>query len=124
LKAAYAYALVFLTVAFTVYGQFIIKWQVLKAGALPPSLEDRLLFVLRLLLNPWIISALAAAFVASVAWMLAMTRLDISRAFPLTSTTFVCIIFGGALLFHEPITSPKVIGACLVILGIIVGSQG
>lgn len=124
MRAAHAYAMVFLTVALTVYGQFVIKWQVMRAGALPPAFEDRLTFLARILLNPWVVSALAAAFLASMTWIMAMTRLEISRAFPLTATTFVCVIFGGAVLFHEPITSPKVIGACLIILGIIVGSQG
>lgn len=124
MKIWHAYSMVLLTIALTVYGQFIIKWQVLLAGPLPESLEDRLVFLARILINPWVISALFAALLASIAWIIAMTRLEISRAFPLTALTFVCVVIGGALLFKEPITPLKLVGVLLLVLGIVVGSQG
>src|SRR6185437_10390217 len=40
-----SYFLVVLTIAFTVYGQIVIKWQVLQAGALPLN-SGKLWFVL------------------------------------------------------------------------------
>ena len=43
------------------------------------------------MLDPWIITAFIAAFLASVTWMLAMTRLQISHAYPMTALTFVVV---------------------------------
>ena len=124
MKIAHAYAMVFITIALTVYGQFVIKWQVLRAGAMPHDFESRLMYFGRLLINPWVLSALSAAFLASIAWMIAMTKLEISRAFPLTAITFICITLGGALLFKEPLTPLRILGVALLALGIIVSSQG
>jgi len=45
-----------------------------------------------LLLNPWIISGLAAALLASVTWMAAMTRLPLSHAYPFTTLAFVLVM--------------------------------
>lgn len=119
----WAWACVVLTVVLTVVGQFLIKWQVLKAGALPPNPGDRLGFMLRLLTNPWIIAAFASAFLASLSWMVAMTRLPLSEAYPLTALTFVMVVFGGAWLFLEPISPMRIAGVLLVVAGLVVGSR-
>lgn len=119
-----SYAYIFMTVILTVYGQIAIKWQVLKAGALPEALPDKMSFLLHLLLNPWIVSAFAAALLASIFWMAAMTKLQLSFAYPFMSLAFVLIMIASAVFFNEPITPLKIAGISLVILGLIVGSQG
>lgn len=119
-----AYCLVFCTVFLTVCGQFIIKWQVLRAGTLPAAPEEKLRFILQLLLNPWVVGAFVAAFLASITWMLAMTKLQLSHAYPMTALTFVLVVLGSAIAFSEPITLLKLIGLVLIVAGIFVGSQG
>lgn len=119
-----SYAYVFLTVFLTVYGQIVIKWQVIGAGTFPATAPDQLAFLLKLLLNPWILSALAAALAAAVSWMAAMTRLDLSHAYPFMSLAFIFVLVFSALLFHEPVTWQKITGLVLISAGIIVGSQG
>jgi multidrug transporter EmrE-like cation transporter len=119
-----SYFYVFLTVVLTVYGQIAIKWQVLKAGALPEALSDKISFLFQLLLNPWVISAFAAALLASVFWMAAMTKLQLSHAYPFMSLAFVLIMVASGVFFNEPITPLKIAGISLVILGLVVGSQG
>lgn len=119
-----SYFYVACTVLLTVYGQLVIKWQVLAAGPLPDAAGDKLLFLARLLMNPWIVSALAAALAAAMAWMAAMTRLDLSHAYPFLSTVFVLVPLLSVVLFNEPVTAPKVIGLALVVAGIVVGGQG
>jgi multidrug transporter EmrE-like cation transporter len=124
MSAAAAYALVFLTVLLTVYGQFAIKWQVLSAQALPATSGGKLAYMAQLLTSPLIISAIAAAFLASLCWMLAMTRLQLSHAYPMTALTFVLVVIGSSIFFDEPISTLKLCGLALIIAGITVGSQG
>jgi multidrug transporter EmrE-like cation transporter len=119
-----SYAFVAATVLLTVYGQVIMKWQVLNAGSFPDDPAEKLWFLFRLLMNPWIVSSYAAALLASLCWMAAMTKLDLSHAYPFTSATFVLVIILGGTLFAEPITWPKLVGMILVIAGIAIGSQG
>jgi len=119
-----SYAYILLTILLTVYGQIAIKWQVLKAGALPEDSAEKLAFLFQLLLNPWIISAFAAAFLASVCWMAAMTKLQLSHAYPFMGLTFVLVMLASGYFFQEPISTLKIIGVSLVIIGLIVGSQG
>ena len=61
------YVFVLLTILLTAYGQLAIKWQVGLAGPLPSAADQQAMYFVRLLLNPWVISASAAAFAAALA---------------------------------------------------------
>jgi multidrug transporter EmrE-like cation transporter len=119
-----SYVYVACTILLTVYGQLVIKWQVMGAGAFPDSPAGKLWFLARLFLNPWIITALAAALLAALSWMAAMTKLDLSHAYPFTSLSFVLLTLVSGWLFHEPVTGAKIAGIALICAGIAIGSQG
>lgn len=118
-----SYLSILLTVVITVYSQLIIKWQVLKARDLLSTGLDKVSFIINLLLNPWVISAFIAAFLASLSWMGAMTKFELSYAYPVfISLTFILILIFSAILFREVITLSKLVATALIISGIIVGS--
>lgn len=110
-----------LTVLLTVYGQIVVKWRILEAGALPESSMQRVTFLLSLSLTPWVLSAFVAAYLAALCWMAAMTRLPLSHAYPFVSLTFVLVVASGVLIFQESITPLKLIGAILIVSGVIIG---
>lgn len=122
LVAGFAYILG--TVLFTVYGQLVLKWQVGKAGVLPTGSLDKIVFLITLIWNPWILSGLAAGFLAFLCWMAAMTKFELSYAYPFMSLSFLLVLILSAILFHEPLTVSKVVGVGLVVAGIIIGSRG
>jgi drug/metabolite transporter (DMT)-like permease len=111
------------TIALTTYGQLIVKWQVDKAGDFPASLSGKLEFLLRLMVNPWVISVLAGAVIAAMAWMAALTHFELSRVYPFVSLSFVAVLVGSALVFDEPLSAFKVAGVVLIVAGLTVGSQ-
>lgn len=119
-----SYLYVLCTVLLTVYGQIVIKWRVLNSGTLPDALPDRIRFLILLFLDPWVMSAMAAAVLAVAFWMAAMTRLPLSHAYPMMSLAFVLVLVASGVFFSEPITPLKIAGTALIILGIAVGSQG
>ena len=58
------YFYIFGTIFFTVYGQIVLKWRIVKYGALPNELNDKIIFLTKLLFDPWIFSGFFAAFIA------------------------------------------------------------
>lgn len=111
---------IFSTIFFTVYSQLIMRWQVSSAGSLPEDGMEKFLFVGHLLLKPWVISALIATFLAGISWMMALTKFEISYAFPWTAINFVLVFLVAAVLFGEAINVYKIIGMALVVAGIVV----
>ena len=118
-----AYIYILLTILLTVYGQLIIKWQINYAGTFPEGIVEKGLFLLRLLLNPWVISSFIGAFLASLTWMAALTKFPLSFAYPFMSLAFVLVMVFSSVYFYESITVPKAIGMGLIVVGIIIGSQ-
>ena len=118
-----AYGFVAATVLLTVYGQLIVKWQVDKAGPFPAKATARLDYLGHFLLNPWVISALLGGLLAAFSWIAALSRLELSRAYPFTAASFVLVLVFSAILFDEALTAFKITGALLIVLGLIVGSR-
>ncbi len=111
---------ILLTLLFTVYGQLVLKWQMGHAGPLPAGLDDKLWFLFRQFLNPWIISGFLSAFLASLAWMAAMTKFDLNYAYPFMSLAFIIVMVLSVMFFQEQITWNRVLGTLLVMLGLVV----
>ena len=118
------YLYIIATIFFTVYSQIIIKWQVNTYLSTLPNFDYNLKSLVLIFLSPWIISAIFSTFFAGVAWMLAMTKFDITYAFPFMSLNYVLILFFGYFLFGEIFSYYKLIGSILIIAGIIVIFKG
>lgn len=118
-----AYIYIFGTILFTVYGQLILKWRIVKYGALPELFVDKIIFIFKMLFDPFIFSGFASAFIASFFWMAAMTKFDISYAYPFMSGAFVLVFVLSILLFNEPVNWQKIIGLLFIVVGIIITSR-
>ncbi|MCT1539290.1 MULTISPECIES: EamA family transporter [Lysinibacillus] len=117
------YLYIFGTIVFTVYGQIILKWRMQLYQELPLSLGDKFFFLIKLLLDPFILSGFGSAFVASLFWMAAMTKFELSYAYPFTSLSFVLVFIISIFIFGEGISLGKVVGLLLIIAGVIVTSK-
>ncbi len=109
------------TIAFTVYGQLVLKWRISQYGALPEQINAKLLFLAKLFLDPFLMSGLASAFVASLFWILAMTKFELSFAYPFMSLSFVLVLFFSVLFFKEALTLHKVLGLVFIVIVIVIG---
>jgi drug/metabolite transporter (DMT)-like permease len=117
------YVYVATTILLTVYGQIVVKWQVDQAGAFPDSLAGKAEFLLRLVLDPWVISVFVGAAIAALSWMAALTRFELSRVYPFVALSFVFVLILSAVVFGEALTWPKVVGVLLIVAGLTIGSQ-
>ncbi len=117
------YFYIFGTIFFTVYGQIVLKWRMNDMGSLPEGTMDKVIFLVKVLFDPWVFSGFFAAFIASFFWMAAMTKFDISYAYPFMSLAFVLVFLLSVVLFNEAITWHKVAGLLLIVAGIIVTSR-
>jgi drug/metabolite transporter (DMT)-like permease len=103
----------------TIYAQVVIKMRVSAVGH--PALGGASLvsFFLRVLLDPWTISAFVAAFVAGLLWMIAMTRLPLSVAYPFISVTIVGVTLASSLLLGETVKPLQIAATGFIIVGLV-----
>lgn len=112
------------TVVFTVYSQLVMRWQVLDAGPLPVATSGKFAYIINLMTNFWVLSGVFATFLAGVSWMLAMTKFEISYAYPFVSLNYILVLMAGFFLFNEVISLTKLAGTALVLIGIVTIARG
>lgn len=102
------------------YSQLIVKW---RAGVVEYSQATSFgASLLRFLTDPVILSAYAAALIASFAWLYVVTRLPLTVAFPAyIGVTFVMVLFGGWFFLAESMSSLKIIAIGMILAGIALG---
>jgi multidrug transporter EmrE-like cation transporter len=115
-----AWFCVALSVLFTVCGRLVVKRAVVSAGPFPASLSGRVGFIVAVLADPWVWTALAAGFLAAVSWMVAMTQLPLSHAYPFMSLALVLVFVASAVLFHESVSTWRIVGMGLIVVGLVV----
>jgi uncharacterized membrane protein len=118
------YAYILATIAFTVYGQLILKWRINSLGDMPADAFEKVKWLLWLMFDPAIFSGLVAAFLASMTWMAAMTRFELNHAYPFMSLNFVVVLLLGAWLLGESLTWTKAVGVLLIVAGTVIAARG
>ncbi len=118
------YFYIFGTIFFTVYGQLIIKWRMPNYGHLPEGSTEKIVFLLKLFLDPFILSGFVSAFLASMFWMAAMTKFELSYAYPFMGLTFVIVFLFSTFFMGENFNLYKLVGLSLIVIGVIITAKG
>jgi len=110
------------TILFTVYGQMILKWRInyLNWSMINGNILEKSYHYLKLLFDPFILSGFIGAFAASICWTIAMTKFELTSAYPFMTLSPAIVFLLGIFILNETFTIGKVIGLILIIIGIIV----
>ena len=115
------YLYIFGTILFTVYGQIVLKWRLSSLKIeLPEGFFEKIIYLIKLIFDPYIFSGFVSAFIASMFWMGAMTKFEITKAYPFMSLAPGLVFLVGILFLGEQFTWGKVIGLVLIIIGTII----
>jgi len=116
------YIYIFSTILFTVYGQLILKWRIVDLNWKldTSSTVNTIVSYAKFLLDPFILSGFVSAFIASLFWILAMTKFEITYAYPFMSLAPALVFLLGVLFLNETFTMGKLLGLIVIIIGIII----
>lgn len=117
------YLYIFLTILFTVYGQVILKWRISNLNWSLTTTEgvgQMIVSYVKFLFDPLIFSGFVSAFIASIFWMLAMTKFELTYAYPFMSLSPALVFVIGILVLGEAFTIGKILGLLLIMIGILI----
>lgn len=104
------------------YSQIIVKWRVNSSPFKETQAAGVIMHILSYLADPIILSAYAAALLASFAWLFVVTKLPLATAFPIyIGTTFIMVLLGGWVFLAETMTITKIMAILLIFAGIAIG---
>lgn len=87
------------------------------------TVYEKFTFAFNMLIDPYIVISLILTLIAGLAWMIAMTKFDISYAYPYTIFGFVLVLLFSSFLFGEPITWQKLVGLFFITIGLLISSK-
>jgi drug/metabolite transporter (DMT)-like permease len=106
--------LVLASVACGAVGQLTLKAGMNALGPLQLSLDT----LFRMATTPLLLVGIAIFGVSTLLWLLALMKADLSFAYPFLSLTYIAVLVGGAILFHERVTLPRVLGFAVIVAGV------
>jgi multidrug transporter EmrE-like cation transporter len=112
--------LILVCVCLGVAGELLFKTGALSLKNVDLTASPKTLSsVLGLLGNPVIIMGFVCYGIASVLWIIVLSRLDLSFAYPVYALMFALIPLAAFLVFKEQIPVGRWIGILLIVMGII-----
>jgi len=117
------YLLVFISVAAMTAAQLLLKKGLLLVGEFPGRLGDLLPFFLKAYTNIYVISAVLLTIVTALAWILAVSKAQLSFLYPFMALSYVLVALFSLLLFKENVTALRWVGIVVICVGVFLVSR-
>jgi len=111
------FLLIFSNVFFTVIGHLMLKHGMTKVGRIN-SISALPATIYRALGNPFVLFGLAVFVGTSMLWLVVLSRIKLSLAYPMLSMSYVLAIILAWLLLKEHIPWIRILGAFVIISGV------
>lgn len=76
-----------------------------------------------ILLSPYVISGLCIYVLSMLLWLYALTRVDLSFAYPFLALSYVMILIASGIYLGERITPLRALGVLVICLGVLIVSN-
>lgn len=113
------YILILSGVLLNAGAQLFLKAGTRSIGIFAFSLDNVLPVGWRLATNPFIVSGLLCYIISVVLWIMALSRVDVSIAYPMLSIGYIINLLLAWWLFGEVITLMRIVGILVIIVGVI-----
>ena len=112
------FSLVMIGVALNAAAQLLLKAGTNRVGEFSFALENIVPVGSRLALSPFILGGLACYVVSVVVWILALSRVPVSIAYPMLSVGYVVNAVAAWILFGESLSMQKLVGIGFIVVGV------
>jgi multidrug transporter EmrE-like cation transporter len=113
-----SFSLVLTGVLLNAAAQLLLKAGTNRIGEFGFTLGNAVPVGLKVASNPFILGGLACYAVSVVVWIMALSRVPVSVAYPMLSIGYVVNAVAAWFLFGESITAQKLVGIGFIIVGV------
>jgi multidrug transporter EmrE-like cation transporter len=115
---ALSFALVLLGVLLNAAAQLLLKAGTNSIGHFDFAMANALPIGLKVATEPHILGGLFCYAISVVVWVLALSRVEVSIAYPMLSIGYVVNAAAAYLLFGEAVTVQRLTGIGIIIVGV------
>ncbi|MGI0014724.1 MAG: 4-amino-4-deoxy-L-arabinose transferase, partial [Nitrososphaera sp.] len=111
------------TVSLNVAGQFLMKRGMTSVGAIYGDLLSIIANVVRAFSNSYVLAGVVAYAFSSILWLVLLSRVDLSYAYPALSLGYLLITLVSAIGLGEQVSSLRWAGVFVICSGVIMISR-
>ena len=100
-------------------GQILLKKGMNSMGPLTLSLNQLVATLWRMATNPYVFIGLTIYLFGTIFWLAALSRVDLSYAYPFASLSYVIMLTASWLLFDEKISLGRLLGTVVIGIGVL-----
>jgi multidrug transporter EmrE-like cation transporter len=115
---AVSFGLVLTGVLLNAAAQLLLKAGTNRIGEFAFSLENLLPIGAKVATNPPILAGLACYAISVVVWIMALSRVPVSVAYPMLSIGYVVNALAAWALFGESLAMQKLVGIGFIVVGV------
>lgn len=115
-----SFSLIMVGVLLNAVAQLALKASVKEIGAIQLDTAHILPTTQRLMFEPYLWLGLMCYVISVVIWIVALSRVDVSIAYPMLSIGYIVNAFAAWMLFGEDLSPTKLIGIGIIVLGVYV----
>lgn len=104
-------------------GQILLKRGMSSMGAQTLAVNQVGSILWRIGTNPFVIAGLTVYLASTVFWLLALSRVDLSYAYPFASLSYIVMLIASWRLFDENISLMRLLGCVVVLTGVMLISR-
>jgi drug/metabolite transporter (DMT)-like permease len=123
MKTNLAIVYILVSVLLGAVGQVLLKKGMMTLGPVTLTVNHLPATLWRMATNPYVVIGLLIYVGGTVFWLSALSRVDLSYAYPFASLSYVVMLAASWLLFHENITPIRLLGTLVVGLGVFLISR-
>lgn len=117
---ALAFSLVLAGVLLNAAAQLLLKAGTNAVGPFEFAATNALPVGMKLAIEPHILGGIACYVVSVVVWILALSRVEVSIAYPMLSIGYVVNAVAAYYLFGEAVSPMRLVGIGVIILGVFI----
>ena len=99
-------------------GQLFLKAGTNRVGVFAFSAGNIVSAGLRLAFDPRVVAGVGCYVAGVMVWILALSRVEVSIAYPMVSIGYVFNALAARLLFGEAVSSARLVGIGIIMLGV------
>ena len=113
-----AFSLLFTGVLLNAAAQLFLKAGTLRIGEFAFSAENIIPIGWKLATQPFIVAGVGCYVISLVVWILGLSRVPVSIAYPMLSIGYIVSAIAAWYLFGESLTAQKMVGIGFIVIGV------
>ena len=115
--------LLLVTITLNVSGQYMMKRGMSSVGEISGDLTLMIERLSSAFLNPYVIGGVGAYGLSSISWLILLSRVDLTYAYPALSLGYVVVTIVGALMLGEQVSAMRWTSVLIICFGVFLLSR-